>query len=458
MALLETPGIPNPAVDQGNSFGLIGDQRGYHRPVNYTQAAPVPGDYSDIGAYELQSPSPSMSASPDSPTNYPFTTLAPSSTSIKLSWPAYLNHPTWFVTNPPAFGLQTLTVGTPFSPGNWTPFTGAIRYYNGNNQFVATDPIVPGPGRFYRLISPATNILFIPPAATTRATSITSQSAILNGTTTPFGFNTLYWFKYGTDTNYGLTTATNSLTTTTNPAQLAQLSVPVSGLTEATLYHYQLVVTDDEGTQYGGDQTFEFGPPMVTTLPASCVTSNAAVLHGSVNPNGASTTVCFEYGLDTNYGYLTVSNNIGTVTQSDLTAAITNLSPGAVYHYRMDAFNANGVSYGADAAFTTIAPPTATTLTAESITTNSAVLVGSVNPTGDETTWAFQWGRGTNYCQSTPPLLMSPSSNGMVTVTYPITGLLPGTLYQYQIVATNSAGNTTGGGFTFTTQSTTSTN
>jgi hypothetical protein len=463
MALLETPGIPNREVDQGNSFGIHTDQRGDLRPVPYNPMVPAPGDYSDIGAYELQVNSPDMTAStgstssPDSPGNYYMSTIVSWSNSSGGSFGGTPGSRFVLLTNRPAFGLQKLPVNTPFSPGNWTPFTGAIRYYNGNNQFVASDPIVAGPGELYRLIFPATNVLFILPAATTPATSVSSSSATLNGNTTPYGFNTHYWFEYGTNAKYGLTTATNSLTTVTNPADLATLSQSIGGLTGATLYHYQLVVTDDEGTQFGGDQTFEFGPPTVTTLAASSVTTNAAVANGSVNPNGSSTAVYFEYGLDTNYGTVTVSNNIGTSAQSDLNATITSLSPGTVYHYRVDAFNGNGISFGADVTFTTIAPPRVTTLAAQSIRTNSAVLSGSVNPTGDEATWAFQWGLTTNYGQKTPPLLMSPFTNTMVPVNFPVSGLSPGTLYHYQIVATNSIGSASGGDVTFTTQDTNST-
>ena len=44
----------SPAIDQGKSFGVHTDQRGYHRPYNYTSIPNVPGgDGSDIGAFEL---------------------------------------------------------------------------------------------------------------------------------------------------------------------------------------------------------------------------------------------------------------------------------------------------------------------------------------------------------------------------------------------------------------------
>jgi hypothetical protein len=44
----------SPAIDQGNSFGIHTDQRGHHRPYNYTTIPNAPGgDGSDIGAFEL---------------------------------------------------------------------------------------------------------------------------------------------------------------------------------------------------------------------------------------------------------------------------------------------------------------------------------------------------------------------------------------------------------------------
>ncbi len=42
--------------------------------------------------------------------------------------------------------------------------------------------------------------------------------------------------------------------------------------------------------------------PIVTTNPATLITSSSAKLNGSVNPNGLSTTVFFQYGRTTNYG------------------------------------------------------------------------------------------------------------------------------------------------------------
>ncbi len=164
----------------------------------------------------------------------------------------------------PFFGLQTLPVGVPLAAGAWTPFTGAVRYYNGNSQFVARDEIGAGPGMLYELAAAATNILFITPAETAPATAITNSNATLNGATTPCGFDSVYWFEYGSDTNYGLNSVTNSLITGTN---LASLACQIGGLSPSNTYHFQLVVQDADGTQFGGDQQF-------TTLSTNYIASS----------------------------------------------------------------------------------------------------------------------------------------------------------------------------------------
>jgi hypothetical protein len=44
----------SPAIDQGNSFGIHVDQRGYHRPYNFLPILNARGgNGSDIGAFEL---------------------------------------------------------------------------------------------------------------------------------------------------------------------------------------------------------------------------------------------------------------------------------------------------------------------------------------------------------------------------------------------------------------------
>jgi len=96
-------------------------------------------------------------------------------------------------------------------------------------------------------------------------------------------------------------------------------------------------------------------PPNVTTNAETNVTTNSATLNGTVNANGTSTTVTFEYGTDTNYG-TTVAGSPSPVTgnsDTPVSANITGLLPNTNYHYRVVATNAGGTTSGLDEMFTT---------------------------------------------------------------------------------------------------------
>ena len=85
-------------------------------------------------------------------------------------------------------------------------------------------------------------------------------------------------------------------------------------------------------------------PPTATTGAADSITLSGATLNGTVNANNASTTVTFEYGLTVGYGSsvpATQSPVTGT-TDTSVSAAITSLNPGTIYHYRVDAAYAGG--------------------------------------------------------------------------------------------------------------------
>ena len=85
------------------------------------------------------------------------------------------------------------------------------------------------------------------------------RSAVLNGTVSPDGLTTTYYFEYGTTTAYGLATA--SRTTDAD----ASVSETVGGLSADTTYHYRLVATNSSGTSYGPDRSFQ----TASTDPAS---------------------------------------------------------------------------------------------------------------------------------------------------------------------------------------------
>jgi hypothetical protein len=74
-----------------------------------------------------------------------------------------------------------------------------------------------------------------------------------------------------------------------------------------------------------------------------------------VNPNGASTTYYFEYGMTTSYGSKTSSLSAGSGTSAtNVSATLTGLTGSALYHYRIVATNSGGISQTGDLTFTTL--------------------------------------------------------------------------------------------------------
>src|SRR4051794_41680061 len=74
--------------------------------------------------------------------------------------------------------------------------------------------------------------------------------------------------------------------------------------------------------------------PGVRTGGATGVTSDAAKLHGTVNPKGLATTYYFEYGTTRHYGSRTPDASAGKGTKNvDVTSAVGALKPDTTYHH-----------------------------------------------------------------------------------------------------------------------------
>jgi hypothetical protein len=100
--------------------------------------------------------------------------------------------------------------------------------------------------------------------------------------------------------------------------------------------------------------------PAATTNAASSVTSSGATLNGSVNPRGAATTYRFDYGTSTGYGKSTTAGSAGSGTSAvNESAHLSGLAASTTYHYRIEATNSTGTTYGADKTFTTSSSGTA---------------------------------------------------------------------------------------------------
>jgi NHL repeat len=120
-------------------------------------------------------------------------------------------------------------------------------------------------------------------------------------------------------------------------------------------------VADPSGNQVDVYGPFSAPPPLPTTNPATAVKHTKATLHGHLDPNGGLTiTACeFEWGTDTSYGEppLPCGEGSSFSAPADVTAALSGLSVGTTYHFRLSISTANGKFSGDDRSFTATPVP-----------------------------------------------------------------------------------------------------
>ena len=294
-----------------------------------------------------------------------------------------------------------------------------------------------------------------PTVQTQTATSVDATTATLNGSVNSNGFSTDVRFEYGLTTSYG--TTTDALTLMAGNTNIA-VSEQLNGLVHNTLYHYRVIASNSVGSSEGEDQVFttllDAQTPVAITEEASDISYDMATLNGSVNSNGESTDVSFEYGPTTSYGTTTaVLTLLPGNTDVPVSSELTNLEQNTTYHYRVIASNAIGSSQGADQVFTTLLnsqAPVAITEEASDISYDMATLNGSVNSNGESTDVSFEYGPTTSYGTTTAVLTLLPGTTD-VPVSAELTNLDENTLYHFRLVASNVVGQTQGLDQVFTT-------
>ncbi len=126
------------------------------------------------------------------------------------------------------------------------------------------------------------------------------------------------------------------------------------------------------------------------------------------------------------------------------------LSPGLRLPAVLLALIASAFVLPASSALAASSTPSVTTSKSSNATFSSVILYGYVGAHGLATNYVFQYGTTTGYGGQTP---LAPAGNGTITIklSQTVSGLQPGTLYHYRIVAVNSAGTANGGDRTFKT-------
>ena len=134
----------------------------------------------------------------------------------------------------------------------------------------------------------------------------------------------------------------------------------LSGLTSQTTYHYRFSAKGTNGTNFGEDQSVTPSAVLaVVTEAATELQPETATLHGSFTGEGNPTHYYFEYGADATYGFKTEEvNDAEPNGHIPVEAALSNLGPGHIYHYRLVAINSFGTTYGGDMTFVAPQAPT----------------------------------------------------------------------------------------------------
>ena len=217
-----------------------------------------------------------------------------------------------------------------------------------------------------------------PGVTTDTATSVTPTSARLNGTITPNGQATNWFFDYGTSTSYGARTPVRGAGSGTGSTPV---NASVTRLRTGVTYHYRLVAINASGTTVGRDRTFSTNlQPVVRTDAARDATATTATVTGSVDPRTRSTNWWFEYGTTTGYGSQTASRSAGSGGSARaVSAGLSGLRPGTTYHYRLVARNDAGTTRGADLTFATLG--VTLTIPAQRVVYGRGILLSGLVPT-----------------------------------------------------------------------------
>ena len=278
-----------------------------------------------------------------------------------------------------------------------------------------------------------------PTISSVSASSITKNSATITWTTNESSDSQV---EYGLTTSYG-----NS--TTLNTSMVTSHSQSLSGLSASTLYHYRVKSKDAAGNlATSGDYTFtttasDTTPPTISSVSASSITQNSATITWTTNESSDSQV---EYGLTTSYGSSTTLNTSMVTSHSQ---SLSGLSASTLYHYRVKSKDAAGnLATSGDYTFTTTAsdttPPTISSVSASSITQNSATITWTTNESSDS---QVEYGLTTSYGNSTTLNTSLVTSHSQT-----LSGLSASTLYHYRVKSKDAAGNlATSGDYTFTT-------
>lgn len=290
-----------------------------------------------------------------------------------------------------------------------------------------------------------------PTVTNSAASSITQNSATLNGTITSIGSAAPTVTIFYGPTNGGTTAGNWANSVNLTGTFSGAFSQSISGLSPNSSYFFTARATNASGTSWAAtSQSFDTAAALATISQsaATAITINSASLPISVDSTGGNApTVTIFYGTsDGGIDAAVWSNSLALGTQTGAaTGNATVLTANTTYYFRARAVNSAGSSWSAaSSSFSTLAitPPAISNSAPLAVSGTNALLAGQVTATGNQApTVTLYYGLtdgGTTAGAWSNNIVLGPKSAGF---TQQISGLSPTTAYFFRFFASNSAGS-----------------
>ncbi len=303
-----------------------------------------------------------------------------------------------------------------------------------------------------------------PAVVTGAASSITQTTATAAGTISGTGCTvvTAYGIEYSTTNNFTPGTGTQ---VASGNLSAGNFSSNLTGLTPSTTYYYRAYATNGGGTGYGSQLSFTTAAP----------TLSATALSGFGNVCINTTTAANSFTI-TGVGLTSANVNVGplagysfaTTSGGTYSASLSLTQPGGAYSQTIyvkfsptavQAYNGNIAVSGGGASTTQVAASgsgvntmaTVVTGGSSNITTQSAVLAGSISDNGCSavTVYGIEFSGINGFADGTGTQVVSGNISS-VNFNVTLNGLVQGATYYYKAFATNNGGTSYGTQQSFT--------
>lgn len=294
------------------------------------------------------------------------------------------------------------------------------------------------------------------------ATDVEFTTAAVSGTVDPDGNETSYRFEAATEADFSNVSVSGGFGSV--PADAGVTAVPppgelLTGLAPETTYHLRLVAESPDGTDIAvAPGTFTTkGPvelPSVSLEPVADFGAATAHFEGTINPGSTEADPGFgvNWHFECTPACPSFPGESGFIAADEadhpIEADVKGLQPNVSYTVKLVATNAGGSAEDEASFKTTAVAPYAQTLPAFALEGGSQAILGArVNAANEQTVYWFEYGPTAAYGQQSTPTTAEGGQTDFVTQA--VSGLQPGTVYHFRVLAENATGETAGNDKTF---------